>query len=239
MPTARARRVAALATALAGAVTIASSLSPSAPARARLLEALEPDAAQSAAHVLGVLGGLITVWLALGVWHGRRPSSRAAIAVLGVLAVVHLAKGLDYEEALVGLAVASGIQRAVAPRRPGSAPSGALVGALMALTALTAAFLTTLAVLLFSGRSPQLAASAVKAGEDVFWTAQVTFNGTALTGLHLLVALALGSVIVLLRAWRSGGRRRAPRRGRSPPSALRACSPTRCRRAACPGGRPA
>jgi lysyl-tRNA synthetase class 2 len=201
MTTAHARRFAALATALAGAATIASSLSPSAPARERLLEALEPAAAQSVAHVLGVIGGLATVWLALGVWHGRRPSSRAAIAVLGMLAVVHLAKGLDYEEALIGLAVASGIHRVLAPRRPGTAPSGPLVGALMALTALTAAFLTTLAVLLFSGHSPQLAASAVKAGEDVFWTAQVTFKGTALTGLHLLVALALGSVVVLLRAW--------------------------------------
>src|SRR4051812_18216414 len=117
MTTAHARRFAALATALAGAATIASSLSPSAPARQRLLEALEPEAAQSAAHVLGVAGGLATVWLALGVWHGRRPSSRAAIAVLGLLAVVHLAKGLDYEEALVGLAVASGIHRVLAPRR--------------------------------------------------------------------------------------------------------------------------
>src|SRR5215208_2398088 len=148
MTFAQPRRAAALATALAGAATIASSLSPSAPARQRLREALEPDAAQSVAHVLGVLGGIATIWLALGVWHGRRSSSRAAIAVLGVLAIVHLAKGLDYEEALIGLAVASGIHRALAPREPGSA--GLLTGTLMVLSALTAAFVTTLAVLLFS-----------------------------------------------------------------------------------------
>ena len=199
MTSAHLRRFAALATALAGAATVVSSLSPSAPARQRLLEALEPDAAQSAAHVLGVLGGLATVWLALGVWHGRRPSSRAAIFVLGVLAIIHIAKGLDYEEALLGLAVAWGLHRVLAPRRPGTAPSGALVGALMVLTALLAAFVTTLSVLLFSGHSPQLAASTIKAAEDVFWAADAV-HGAALTGLHLLFALAAGSVVVLVRA---------------------------------------
>jgi lysyl-tRNA synthetase class 2 len=199
MTAAHSRGFAALATALAGMATVASSLSPSAPARQRLLEAVEPDTAQSAAHVLGVLGGLATVWLALGVWHGRRPSSRAAIAVLGILAIVHLAKGLDYEEAVVGLAVAFGIHRVLAPRR-GAAPSGALVGALMALTALTAAFVTTLGVLLFSGHSPRLAATTIKAGEDVFWSVPVTIRGAALTGTHLLVGVALGSLVVLLRA---------------------------------------
>ena len=200
MRTAQPRRVAALATALAGAATIASSLSPSAPARQRMLEALEPGSAQSAAHVLGVLGGIVTIWLALGVWKGRRPSSRAAIVVLGVLAIVHLAKGLDYEEALLGLAVASGIHRVVAPRRPGAAPSAALIGALIGLSALMAAFVTTLMVLLVSGRSPHLAAMTIKAAEDVLWVVPITFKGTALTGVHLLVALAVGSVIVLLRA---------------------------------------
>jgi lysyl-tRNA synthetase class 2 len=165
-----------------------------------MLEALEPGTAQSAAHVLGVLGGIVTIWLALGVWKGRRPSSRAAIVVLGVLAIVHLAKGLDYEEALLGLAVASGIHRVVAPRRPGVAPSGALIGGLMGLSALMAAFVTTLMVLLVSGRSPHLAAMTIKAGEDVLWVVPITFKGMALTGVHLMLALALGSVIVLLRA---------------------------------------
>ena len=39
------RRLAALATALAGLITLISSLSPDAPARRRLLEGLEPHAA--------------------------------------------------------------------------------------------------------------------------------------------------------------------------------------------------
>src|SRR3954454_10420978 len=97
------RNLAALATALAGLATIASSLSPNAPARQRLLEALEPGSAQAVAHAIGVAGGLTPLWLAVGVLPGRRSAGRAAIAVLGVLAVVHTAKGLDYEEALLGL----------------------------------------------------------------------------------------------------------------------------------------
>src|SRR5690349_24945015 len=110
-PTA-ARVLAALATLLAGVVTVASSLSPNAPVRERLLEAIEPDAAQAAAHAIGVLGGLVVISLSAGVLRGRRPASRAAIVTLAVLALVHTAKGLDYEEALLGLAVALGLQRA-------------------------------------------------------------------------------------------------------------------------------
>src|SRR5206468_1898520 len=100
------RRLAALATALAGIVTLASSLSANEPGRQALLDPLEPGSAQAAAHAIGAVGGLVTLWLALGVLRGRRPAARAAVAVLGMLAVVHIAKGLDYEEAAIALVLA-------------------------------------------------------------------------------------------------------------------------------------
>src|ERR671933_360698 len=115
---ARTRQLAALAAALAGIATLASSLSPNAPARDRLLEAFEPSTAQAVAHALGAAGGLVTLWLALGVLQGRRSTARAAIVVLGVLAVVHAAQGLDYEEAVLGLAVAVALDRALRDDRP-------------------------------------------------------------------------------------------------------------------------
>ena len=59
-----ARRLAALATALVGVVTLVSSLSPTLPARERLLEALEPGSAQAVAHAIGVAGGIL-VWAAV------------------------------------------------------------------------------------------------------------------------------------------------------------------------------
>ena len=133
-----ARRLAGLATALAGLVTVASSLSPNAPARQRLLEGFEPDAAQAVAHVLGAVGGVVLLWLAIGVLQGRRPAGRAAVAVLGVLAIVHAAKGLDYEEALMGLAVAAGVSRVLA--RGDGRPSRLLLAGLLALVALSGVF---------------------------------------------------------------------------------------------------
>ena len=94
-PAATTRRLAALATAIAGVATTVSSLSPNAPARQRLLEGLEPGAAQCTAHAAGFAGGLLTISLAGGVLQGRRSSGRAGLAVLGVLAAVHMLKGLD------------------------------------------------------------------------------------------------------------------------------------------------
>src|SRR3954464_10374261 len=159
------RNLAALATALAGLATIASSLSPNAPARERLLEALEPSAAQAAAHAMGLLGGIAVVWLGGGVRQGRRSAGRAAVVVLVLLATVHTAKGLDYEEALLGLAVAFLLQRGLAPDRA----SRALVGAQMAAVALAGAYRVALTVLLVRGRSPELGAVALHAGEAVVW----------------------------------------------------------------------
>src|SRR6059058_396880 len=146
------RRLAAAATACAGLATIASSLSPNAPARSRLLEGLEPSSAQAAAHALGVAGGLATLWLALGVLHGRRSAGRAVVAVLGVLVVVHAAKGLDYEEALLALALAAVLYRVLV--RGGT--SRPLLAALVALVVVGAAYALSLGVLLVSGRSAHL-----------------------------------------------------------------------------------
>src|SRR3954469_11343652 len=114
------RLLAGTATALTGLATTASSLSPDAPSRRRLLEAIEPASAQAAAHALGVVGGLLVLGLAVGVLAGRRSSARVAVVALGVLALVHIAKGLDYEEAALGLAVAIALRRllrGVAPSR--------------------------------------------------------------------------------------------------------------------------
>jgi lysyl-tRNA synthetase, class II len=197
------RNLVALATALAGLATLASSLSPNEPGRQRLLEALEPGVAQAAAHAIGAIGGVVVIALAFGVRHGRRSSARAAVVVLVLLATVHAAKGLDYEEALLGLAVAFGLHRALAGERS----SGVLVGGLMALVALTAAYAVALSVMLVSGHSPQLGAAALRAAEAVVWSVPV-FGGTALTGVHVLVGAAVGSVIVLLWALLSPSRPR-------------------------------
>src|SRR5690349_1759998 len=111
------RRLASTATALAGVVTLVSSVSPNAPGREQRLATLVPPGAQVAAHVVGAIGGLAVLWLALGMWRGRRSAVQAAATVLAALAVVHAVKGLDYEEAGIALAVALALRAAIRTAR--------------------------------------------------------------------------------------------------------------------------
>jgi lysyl-tRNA synthetase class 2 len=184
-----ARLLAGTATALAGLATTASSLSPDAPPRRRLLEALEPASAHAAAHALGVAGGLLVLGLSAGVLAGRRSAARAAVVALGVLALVHIAKGLDYEEAALGLAVAAALRRLLH-----GAPSRPLLVALTALVGLAAAYATSLVVLLVTGRSAHLGASAVRAAATLTGA-----DPASLLGLQVAAALAAGAVLVALR----------------------------------------
>src|SRR5438876_4978372 len=147
------RRLAALATALAGVVTLVSSLSANEPGRQAFLEAFEPGSAQSAAHALGAIGGLLTLWLAVGVLRGRRPAARASVVVLGVLVVVHLAKGLDYEEALIALILALALHRGIEQVGAERRPSRSLVATLALLVGIAGAYAATLTTLLVSGHS--------------------------------------------------------------------------------------
>jgi lysyl-tRNA synthetase class 2 len=181
--------LAGLATALAGLATIASSLSPDAPPRRRLLEALEPATAHAAAHALGVVGGLVVLGLAVGVLAGRRSAARAAVVAFGVLALVHMAKGLDYEEAALGLAVAAMLRRLLR-----AAPSRTTMAALTALVGLGAAYATTLVVLMVTGRSAHLGATAVRAA--------ATLAGSVPASrleLRVAVVLAAAALVLVLR----------------------------------------
>jgi lysyl-tRNA synthetase class 2 len=163
------RALTAAATALAAIVTLTSSLSPNAPGRERLLEALEPDVAQATAHALGVVGGLVLLWLAVGVLHGRRSAGRAAIVVLGVLAVVHTAKGLDYEEAAIGLAVAFALHLVLRSGSRAERTPATVLAALTGLIALAGAYALTLTVTVVSGRPAGLGAALLAAAADLPW----------------------------------------------------------------------
>jgi lysyl-tRNA synthetase class 2 len=184
------RRLIGVATALTGLATTASSLSPDAPPRRRLLEAIEPASAQAAAHALGVVGGLLVFGLAAGVLAGRRSAVRVAVVALGVLALVHIAKGLDYEEAALGIAVAVALRRLL----DGLAPSRTTLVTLTALVGLAAAYATTLVVLLVTGHSAHLAASAVRAAATLSGDQPATR-----LGLRVALALAAGAVVLVLR----------------------------------------
>jgi lysyl-tRNA synthetase class 2 len=195
------RRLAGLATALAGVVTLVSSLSANAPGRQLFLEAFEPGSAQAAAHALGVVGGVLTLCLAAGVWRGRRSAARAAVVVLCVLAAVHIAKGLDYEEALIALVVAFALHRGLEQvGQPDRRPSRKLVATLGLLVGVASAYASSLTILLISGHSAGIRATLWTAARSLVIGVPAAVGGEPRNLLHLAGALVVAAIVVVLRA---------------------------------------
>ncbi|HEX6756565.1 MAG TPA: phosphatidylglycerol lysyltransferase domain-containing protein [Mycobacteriales bacterium] len=95
----------ALATWLLGVLTVVSALLPPERSRFRLVTELLPyQAADSAAAVAAALGVLL-LYIAGGLRRRKRRAWTAAVAVTLVVALSHLAKGLDVEEAAASVAV--------------------------------------------------------------------------------------------------------------------------------------
>lgn len=93
--------------AVAGLVNVVSGLTPSLAGRVHLAAVgLTPDVRQLA-HGATTLLGIALILLARGLAHRRRLAFIAAIALLGLSVVTHVAKGLDLEEALMMLIVAA------------------------------------------------------------------------------------------------------------------------------------
>src|SRR5437763_6061203 len=100
------RRIAAIATALVGALSLLSAITPDVPWRRHLLVAVEPGPVMALGHVLATLCGVALIYVGWGILRGRRRAVNVAIVVLVALALIHAAKGLDYEESALALALA-------------------------------------------------------------------------------------------------------------------------------------
>ncbi|MEJ5913522.1 bifunctional lysylphosphatidylglycerol flippase/synthetase MprF [Pseudokineococcus sp. 1T1Z-3] len=97
----RRRRAAALVCAAAGALALTSAVLP--PARGRLADllALTPFAVPATAAGLTALVGCLLLVLARGLRRGSRLAWGGSVVALAAVAVLHVVKGLDVEEALV------------------------------------------------------------------------------------------------------------------------------------------
>jgi lysyl-tRNA synthetase class 2 len=100
------RQAAGLGVAAVGVEAVLSAIGPDDPARRRLIGRFEPAGLPSTAHVLAVLVGLALLVLAPQLWRGTRAAVPLAIVALCCTAVLGIAKGLDYEEAVVELSLA-------------------------------------------------------------------------------------------------------------------------------------
>lgn len=101
------RRIAALFTACAGFMNILSALYPAVPIRMELLRDVIPIHVIRGSQTLAVLTGFLLVVLADGLIKRRRRALHITVGLLLLSVLLNLVKGLDFEEATVGLALAA------------------------------------------------------------------------------------------------------------------------------------
>jgi len=96
----------ALLTAVMGIIDVFSGLTPSMHNRIKILEQYSPFGVDVGGHLTSVLAGFALLLLANGLWRRKRLAWALTVAILIISVPVHLFKGLDYEEAILGAALA-------------------------------------------------------------------------------------------------------------------------------------
>jgi lysyl-tRNA synthetase class 2 len=86
-----------------GVVGIASALTPEFANRSDFVRGILPPGVPSAARIAALAFGLALVWLSRSLARRRRRAWQLAVALVLAISVAHLAKGLDVEEAVLGL----------------------------------------------------------------------------------------------------------------------------------------
>ncbi len=100
-------RLTALLTAGMGLLDVLSGLTPTMHSRVVLLERYSPFGVDIGGHLTTVLAGFALLLLADGLWRRKRLAWALAVTILIISVPVHLFKGLDYEEGLLGAALAA------------------------------------------------------------------------------------------------------------------------------------
>ena len=99
-------RIVASLTALMGLINVASAVTPSLPFRLDILKPYMPLAVRYGGHLTATLAGFALMILSVGLWRRKRTAWMLTLVVLIISAFSHLVKGLDYEEAVLALALA-------------------------------------------------------------------------------------------------------------------------------------
>ncbi|GAC1316209.1 MAG: hypothetical protein NVSMB25_01490 [Thermoleophilaceae bacterium] len=198
------RVLAGAATATAGLLSVGSALTADVPWRHHLLVSVEPGPAMSLGHVLAAAGGIALLFLGWGMLRGRRRAAHLATTLLVLVAVVNVAKGLDYEESAVALVLAALLHRNRRAFTRGGAPRAGALAATIAVTAIASAYALDTVVLLVSGRASGLGSALAGAAQALFagawWLRSGEPTSIALDALLVLGLLAAaGFVRALLR----------------------------------------
>ena len=99
-------RLATLLTAAMGIINVLSTVTPSLAARLDKLEAFMPLVVRQGGHLTAALAGFALLALSVGLWRRKRTAWTVTILMLAISSFSHMVKGLDYEEAMLGFALA-------------------------------------------------------------------------------------------------------------------------------------
>ncbi len=99
-------RLVALLTAGMGIIDVLSGLTPALHDRVKILEQYSPFGVDVGGHLTSVLAGFALLLLADGLWRRKRLAWALTVTILIMSVPVHVFKGLDYEEASLGAALA-------------------------------------------------------------------------------------------------------------------------------------
>src|SRR3954447_2100476 len=97
--------------ALVGAIGIVSALTPELASRYDVVRGVLPPGVPTAARVLALAFGIALLWLSRSLARRRRRAWQLAIVVVVASAAAHLAKGLDFEEAIISLVLLAALLR--------------------------------------------------------------------------------------------------------------------------------
>ena len=132
----RAEKLLAWGAALVGVIGLVSALTPEMAGRVEIVQGVLPPGWPEAARVLTVALAIGLIWLSRSLAKRRRRAWQLAVCVVVASAVAHLAKGLDFEEALVSLLLLAALvrwrRRFDVPGDPASVPPLLGLGAALA-----------------------------------------------------------------------------------------------------------
>ena len=94
-------RFAAILVALMGVINVLSAVTPSLSDRIKLIETYSPLEVRHGGHLTAALAGFALLMLSFSLARRKRVAWLLALGTLGISALSHLVKGLDYEEALL------------------------------------------------------------------------------------------------------------------------------------------
>lgn len=142
------RRAASGATLLVALLTLVSALTPGEPWRDDLLTSVEPEMLLSLGHVVAALAGLVLIGLSRSMIRGTKRAVDITVVLLVAVAVLNMAKGLDYEEGALTLTLAALLVAGRGAFTRGTTSRPGLVAGAAAVGVLTAAYALSIAPLL-------------------------------------------------------------------------------------------